>query len=319
MRLVKAKYAGQYRCLLFDAGELTLGRGAVIVVETDRGPMMAEVCGEAIEEEAPASKPPRALRLADNADRDARKRQQERAVEALSLCREAISRRRLQMKLVDVEPALDGSKMTFLFTAEARVDFRELVRELASRYRTRIEMLQIGVRDAAKRLTGVGVCGRELCCSRFLDQFAPVSIKMAKDQCLALNDSKVSGVCGRLKCCLRYEHDLYCSFSKGLPKIGKRCITPDGEGRVTRHDPLQGKVMVALVDGKETSFDPGEVRKPDPPKVQPREERGPAANNHGPAPEDDTAENEMDDTSADDETEETAPADDDPPESGDIH
>ncbi len=260
MRVVKAVPQGQRKPDEFDAGTLDLRVGETVIVDAERGPTLARVSEVAADVDSDATLP-KVIKSAGSEDITRARHNEERAREALGVCRTAAARRNLAMKLVDVEAACDGSRITFFFTAEARVDFRELVRELAGRYRTRIEMLQIGVRDAAKKLTGAGVCGRELCCAMFLGNFATVSIKMAKDQCLALNDAKVSGVCGRLKCCLRYEHDFYCSFSKGLPKVGKRCHTPQGIGRVTRHDPIGGKVLVVLDEGRETPFEPGEVRR----------------------------------------------------------
>lgn len=260
MRVVKAVALGQRKSEEFDAGTLDLRVGETVIVDAEHGPALARV-SEILPETEDGSSRPKVIRSAGSEDLSRARHNDERAREALGVCRASAMRRNLAMKLVDVEAACDGSRLTFFFTAEARVDFRELVRELAGRYRTRIEMLQIGVRDAAKKLAGAGVCGRELCCAMFLGSFATVSIKMAKDQCLALNDAKVSGVCGRLKCCLRYEHDFYSSFSKGLPKIGKRCHTPQGIGRVTRHDPIGGKVLVVLDEGRETPFEPGEVRR----------------------------------------------------------
>lgn len=258
--MVKAVLQGQREAAEYDAGALDLRVGETVIVDAEHGPTIARVSDEVAETDDGSSRP-KVIKSAGSDDLNRARHNAERAREALDVCRTSAARRNLAMKLVDVDAACDGSRLTFFFTAEARVDFRELVRELAGRYRTRIEMLQIGVRDAAKKLTGAGVCGRELCCAMFLGNFATVSIKMAKDQCLALNDAKVSGVCGRLKCCLRYEHDFYCSFSKGLPKVGKRCHTPQGIGRVTRHDPIGGKVLVVLDEGRETPFEPGEVRR----------------------------------------------------------
>ncbi|OGX68348.1 MAG: stage 0 sporulation protein, partial [Paenibacillus sp. RIFOXYA1_FULL_44_5] len=154
------------------------------------------------------------------------------AHDAFHICLQKIENHQLQMKLIDVEYTFDRNKVLFYFTAEGRVDFRELVKDLASVFRTRIELRQIGVRDEAKLLGGIGPCGRILCCSSFLGDFAPVSIKMAKDQNLSLNPTKISGLCGRLMCCLKYEHDQYESTKEELPKVGTRVITPFGVGKV---------------------------------------------------------------------------------------
>ncbi len=165
---------------------------------------------------------------------------------ARQVCLERIKARKLPMKLVKVSYFLDARKACFFFTAEGRIDFRALVRDLAQRLRIRIEMLQIGVRDEAKLFGGLGHCGRELCCSTFLVDFAHVSIRMAKDQGLSLNPSKVSGRCGRLMCCLVYEHDLYRQMRRSLPKVGQTIETPEGPGRVTRIDVLKRQVTLYL-------------------------------------------------------------------------
>jgi len=196
---------------LYDAppGGPTPRTGQQIVVQTDAGPAIGTVVPTisplADRKRPPAESPNRVVRLATHEDIVARLRQQQREKEAYRIAMLKIRERGLQMKLTRVEQAFDGSRLVFYFTAESRVDFRELVRELASEFRTRIEMRQIGVRDEAKALGGYGTCGRPLCCTTFLTSFEPVSIKMAKQQDLSLNPSKLSGLCGRLKCCLRYE------------------------------------------------------------------------------------------------------------------
>jgi cell fate regulator YaaT (PSP1 superfamily) len=165
---------------------------------------------------------------------------------ALKVCQEKINQHELEMKLVDAEYTFDRNKIIFYFTADGRVDFRELVRDLAAVFRTRIELRQIGVRDEAKMLGGIGPCGRVLCCSSFLGDFEPVSIKMAKDQNLSLNPTKISGLCGRLMCCLKYENDIYEEAKQLLPDIGERISTPDGEGRVVALNLLERRVQVEL-------------------------------------------------------------------------
>lgn len=176
------------------------------------------------------------------------------AKEAMEIGKEKIIFHKLKMKLVSVEYTFDRSKMAFQFTADGRVDFRELVKDLASVFKTRIELRQIGVRDEAKRLGGIGPCGRPLCCSTFLGDFAPVSIKMAKDQGLSLNPSKISGLCGRLMCCLKYEDDMYAEAKRELPDFGEIVETPDGKGRVVGLN-LLSRVLRIRLNGKETAVD----------------------------------------------------------------
>lgn len=173
------------------------------------------------------------------------------AKEALYIGKQKIREHQLEMKLVDVEYTFDRSKMIFQFTADGRIDFRDLVKDLASIFRTRIELRQIGVRDEAKILGGIGPCGRQLCCSTFLGDFVPVSIKMAKDQGLSLNPTKISGLCGRLMCCLNYENDAYEAAKKELPDFGTEIVTPDGKGRVIGLNLLSRVIKVRLL-GKET-------------------------------------------------------------------
>jgi cell fate regulator YaaT (PSP1 superfamily) len=165
----------------------------------------------------------------------------------------------LEMKLVAVECFFDGSKYVFYFTAEGRVDFRELVKQLVARFPVRIEMRQIGVRHEAKMTGGLACCGQEICCSRFLSDFRPVSVKMAKNQNLSLNPTKISGVCGRLMCCLAYEHDIYEDFKKGLPRVGKAVTTPKGQGVVIKHNPLAETVFVRLDEETIVEFSKQEI------------------------------------------------------------
>ena len=166
--------------------------------------------------------------------------------EAFQICQEKIARHKLQMNLVDVEYTFDNNKVLFYFTADGRIDFRELVKDLAGIFRTRIELRQIGVRDEAKMLGGLGICGRPFCCASFLGDFQPVSIKMAKEQGLSLNPTKISGACGRLMCCLKYEQDAYESLIRITPKVGAVVQTPDGRGVVLEANLLTGKLKVAL-------------------------------------------------------------------------
>lgn len=170
---------------------------------------------------------------------------------AKKFCLECIQRLGLAMNLVDVEYQYDGSKVVFYFTADGRVDFRELVKELVRHFKTRVELRQIGVRNQARMVGGLGACGRELCCASFLRDFQPVSVKMAKEQNLSLNPTKISGSCGRLMCCLKYEYDTYKALRKDMPKMGKKIETPDGRGKVIRQNVLERTYTVLLETGKE--------------------------------------------------------------------
>jgi cell fate regulator YaaT (PSP1 superfamily) len=196
----------------------------------------------------------RVLRLAADADERAQEKSAVREREAYVFCRQRIRERRLPMKMVRVEYPLQSGKVLFYFSSEERVDFRDLVKDLAQRLHARIEMRQIGARDEAKLVGGIGSCGRELCCSTWLPAFVPVSIKMAKDQGLVLNPSKVSGQCGRLKCCLVYEQDTYKEMRKTLPKVGKRVTTPAGDGKVVELDVLRQRVRVWFDEGGSETF-----------------------------------------------------------------
>ncbi len=231
----------------FDPRDLQLLPGDRVMVETARGPECGEVV-RANHEDPMASaemlKP--VLRRADDVDLRRANERVEREREAMRVCQEMIETHGLDMKLVDAEYAYDNSKILFNFTAEGRVDFRNLVKDLAGRFHTRIELHQIGVRDEAKKLGGLGICGRPFCCSQFLNDFQPVSIKMAKEQGLSLNPTKISGSCGRLMCCLKYEQDAYEELWKLTPRIGAVVMTPEGRGVVTDSAVLTGKLKVRL-------------------------------------------------------------------------
>ena len=192
--------------------------------------------------------PPKILRIANENDLTKEKKKEEREWNSSQFCWELIDKLGLAMNLSRVVYFEEMNKSIFYFTAEGRIDFRELVKQLAAKLRHRIEMRQVGVRDEAKAITGNGICGESLCCSTFLSEFTPVTIRMAKDQGLALNPSKISGVCGRLMCCLQYEHDLYRKMIKELPKIGKIINTPEGSGKVVKNDILKQVITVRLLD-----------------------------------------------------------------------
>lgn len=243
---VKFKEAG--RVYYFDPGDLNPEKGSFVVVETARGAECGEVAAERREvgEDQIVKPLKKVVRLASEADikkiRDNRKKK----ADAGEICQKKILDHKLDMKLVDVEVAFDGSKILFYFTADGRVDFRDLVKDLASVFHTRIELRQIGVRDEAKMLGGLGICGQPFCCSRFLDDFQPVSIKMAKEQGLSLNPTKISGSCGRLMCCLKYEQNAYEYLNKITPRNGSIVQTPEGRGVVVDSSPLTGNLKVRV-------------------------------------------------------------------------
>jgi cell fate regulator YaaT (PSP1 superfamily) len=229
---VRFKKAG--KVYYFDPVDLSVDKESHVIVETARGIEYGKVViGQMTVNENDVVLPlKRVIRIASHNDSVTVEQNREAAKEALSTCSKKVIEHQLRMKLVDVEYTFDRNKIIFYFTAEGRIDFRELVKDLAGIFRTRIELRQIGVRDEAKILGGIGPCGRTLCCSTWLGDFAPVSIKMAKDQNLSLNPTKISGLCGRLMCCLKYEHDNYESAKDEMPIVGSRVMTSMGNGKV---------------------------------------------------------------------------------------
>ncbi|MBQ9859412.1 MAG: stage 0 sporulation family protein [Clostridia bacterium] len=230
----------------FDPGNLLLLPGEKVIVETARGTECGEVARANRETDTPAEVLKPVLRRANEEDLRRLEELAAKTRHAMQVCQERIAAHGLDMKLVEAEYAFDNSKITFDFTAEGRVDFRNLVKDLAGLFHTRIELHQIGVRDEAKKLGGIGICGQPFCCSRFLKDFQPVSIKMAKEQGLSLNPTKISGSCGRLMCCLKYEQDVYEELLKLSPKVGATVMTPEGRGVVTESNVLTGKLKVRL-------------------------------------------------------------------------
>lgn len=229
---VRFKKAG--KIYYFDPGDLSIQKDSYVIVETVRGVEYGKVVigPKQVDENDVVLPLKKVLRIADQKDRLIVEENRAAAKEAYAVCNEKVTTHQLDMKLVDVEYTFDRNKIIFYFTADGRVDFRELVKDLAAIFRTRIELRQIGVRDEAKMLGGIGPCGRMLCCSTFLGDFEPVSIKMAKDQNLSLNPTKISGLCGRLLCCLKYENDEYEAAKKALPDLGQVIDTPLGSGKV---------------------------------------------------------------------------------------
>lgn len=235
----------------FDAGTLVLAQGDRVVVETERGVGVGQVVRPPVEKGAEAADSLTLVkRKATPEDLAAVERITQKEQEAYRFCVNRIMERNMPMKLVRVEYQFDSSKAVFFFTADGRVDFRDLVKDLAHSFHTRIEMRQIGVRDEAKMTGGIGICGRELCCSSFLREFQPVSVKMAKEQNLALNPNKISGQCGRLLCCLDYEYETYCCLRKNFPKSGKRVRTVNAIGVVDKINILTGTITLKLDDNK---------------------------------------------------------------------
>ncbi|CAG9623060.1 PSP1 domain-containing protein [Sutcliffiella rhizosphaerae] len=243
---VRFKKAG--KIYYFDPNGLDITDNEYVIVETVRGVEFGKaVLGKKKVEENDVVLPlKKVLRIADPKDRLIVEENKKAATEAFDVCFSKVNDHGLDMKLVDVEYTFDRNKIIFYFTADGRVDFRELVKDLASIFRTRIELRQIGVRDEAKLLGGIGPCGRMLCCSTFLGDFEPVSIKMAKDQNLSLNPSKISGLCGRLMCCLKYENDEYESAKEQLPDLDEVIQTPNGAGRVVGLNLLERVLQVEL-------------------------------------------------------------------------
>lgn len=250
-KIVGVRFRKAGKVYYFDPGSRKYRENQKVIVETARGLEMGEVVvGERDVEEKHLVLPlKKVLRSAGDSDLRQQEENRRREQEALEKCQAQVARHGLDMKLVGVEYTFDRSKIIFYFTADGRVDFRELVKDLAAVFRTRIELRQIGVRDEAKIKGGIGPCGRSFCCASFLEEFAPVSIRMAKGQNLSLNPTKISGVCGRLMCCLRFEMDAYAEAREVLPAKGEPVITPDGEGKVEEVFPKKRSVRVKLREG----------------------------------------------------------------------
>ncbi len=232
----------------FDPAGFELEKDMPVIVETQRGVEFGEcvMAPREIEDEKVVPPLRKVIRVATEQDFATLKQNTDKERRAVEVCRKKISEHKLDMKLVDVEYAFDGSKIIFYFTADGRVDFRELVKDLASVFRTRIELRQIGVRDEAKMLGGLGVCGNPLCCATFLDEFRPVSIKMAKEQSLSLNPTKISGTCGRLMCCLKYEQEAYEHLLRTTPRVESTVKTPQGDGTVVDVSLLRGNLKIRM-------------------------------------------------------------------------
>ncbi len=261
VRVVGVRFKEAGKIYYFDPENKVLSPGDSVIVETARGVEFGQVVVGV--KEVPDSdivQPlKKVIRKATAKDLEQVKQNLEKEKEAFQTCQKKIEAHKLDMKLVNVEYTFDGSKIIFYFTADGRVDFRELVKDLAAVFRTRIELRQIGVRDEAKMLGGIGSCGRILCCSSFLGDFQPVSIRMAKEQNLSLNPTKISGLCGRLMCCLKYESNSYGRKKQKLPGQGAQVVTMEGEGTVVKVNANKGTILVKLADGQKKEFPIEEV------------------------------------------------------------
>jgi cell fate regulator YaaT (PSP1 superfamily) len=260
VRTVLVAVRGQNRSAHFNAGEHTLKQGDEVVVQVEKGKAIGVVLEVPVTLHCRGCEDLLVLRKAtpEEIEKDNENREMER--KAFEFCTRTIQEWDIPMHLVRVEFLLDRSKATFYFTSEKRVDFRELVRMLAKEFSTRIEMRQIGIRDEARILGGLGPCGMAFCCSTFLKEFAPISVKMAKEQNVILNPTKISGGCGRLLCCLNYEYDQYREMFEGLPKIGKKVSLPEGTGKVRSIDIFNRTVIIDMTDEKALVMDMDELR-----------------------------------------------------------
>ena len=250
IRIVHVKIAGA-KAEEFDAEGLSLEAGESVIVNTEKGLALGKALSPPYDKERRLllKTPRKVARKATPEDIGQFEKNRQLEKDAFQFCLQKVKEKGLNMKLVQTEVLLDRSKILFYFTAEKRVDFRELVRDLAAEFKMRIEMRQIGVRDEAKMVCGLGSCGRELCCATHLNRFDLVSVKMAKEQNLALNPTKISGICGRLMCCLAFEYPTYMELKKDLPKVGKHIVTKSGKGKIIRQNVLNQTVTVELEEG----------------------------------------------------------------------
>ncbi len=254
--VISVKFKDTGKAYYFSPAGKTVNIGDKVIVETQNGNELGVIAeaNHTVNDEDLVSPLKKMLRIANEKDLKRVQENKKKAADALKICEEMIEQHKLDMKLVEVEYSFDGSKIVFFFTSDGRVDFRELVKDLAAKFHTRIELRQIGVRDEAKMLGGIGICGQPYCCKRFLNDFEPVSIKMAKEQGLSLNPTKISGSCGRLMCCLKYEEDAYSYLASITPRVGSTVKTPDGLGTVTDVNLATGNLYVKLLDNETLPF-----------------------------------------------------------------
>ena len=247
--LIGVRIEGAPKSRLYDPGKQNFRVGTQVVVESDNGAQTGIIASNKIPNiTSTENKVPRILRTFNKNDLQTQTRKKQTEQRAKELCQQIINKLKIKMNLSRVNHILQEKKIVFFFTAEGRVDFRQLIKELVSNLKQRIEMKQMGVRDEARAIKGYGVCGETLCCSTFLKEFTPVTIRMAKDQGLALNPSKISGACGRLMCCLQYEHQTYKELSQSMPKLGENVQTPGGLGKVIQNNIIKQTVLVRLED-----------------------------------------------------------------------
>lgn len=260
-KIVGVRFKPNGKIYDFNSGAFVLNTGDHVIVETEQGLGFGLVAISPTDrEDAQISKPLKNVyRLAS--EKDFRKRSRNLLTEekAHAYCLQCIQDLNLKMNLFSVESAFDANKLTFFFTSEGRVDFRELVKRLVKKLGVRIEMRQVGIRSQAKMCGGIGRCGREICCAAFMQKNVPVSIRMAKEQSLSLNPTKISGQCGRLMCCLTFENEMYREFNEAFPKIGKSINTTKGKGKVVRHNSLGGRIALRQKDGTEIEIEPKEI------------------------------------------------------------
>ncbi len=254
--IVGVRFKKMGKIYYFDPGDLKIEQGTDVIVETTLGDEYGEavIGNKEVEDEEISNPLKKVIRIATDKDKKMYEEFKAKEEKALKKCEDKIKKHNLEMKLIDCEYKFDGSKLIFYFTADGRIDFRELVKDLAAIFKTRIELRQIGVRDEVKRIGGNGMCGRQLCCCSFLGNFETVSIKMAKEQNISLNPSKISGNCGRLMCCLKYEQNVYEEKLDRLPRIGSIVKCQEGTGEVCGIETLKELVKIKLTDGNETYF-----------------------------------------------------------------
>lgn len=248
--IIGVRFKKPGKIYFFDPDGIEIEQGKHVIVETAMGKEYGEVAiaNRTIPDDKLVKPLKKIIRVATNKDRKQHEENKEKEKEALKICEKKVKEHGLDMKLTDVEYKFDRSKLLFFFKADGRIDFRDLVKDLASIFKTRIELRQIGVRDEAKTIGGLGPCGRKLCCSSWLGDFQPVSIKMAKDQSLSLNPTKISGICGRLFCCLKYEHDVYAEAIDAMPVVGALVKVDEAKGKVIEVNPLLEQVRIEFND-----------------------------------------------------------------------
>jgi len=262
VKVVGVRFRRAGKIYYFDPDNHEIEINSYVIVETARGIEFGQVVvpEREVPEENIVAPLKKVIRIANEEDLKHAEENETREKEAFEICLKKIEEHKLGMKLIDVEYTFDNNKILFYFTAEGRVDFRELVKDLAAIFRTRIELRQIGVRDESKMMGGIGICGRVLCCNSFLTEFQPVSIKMAKEQNLSLNPTKISGICGRLMCCLKFETDTYEIIKEEMPKVGSIVTTEEGDGRVISQNVTKNTLTVELEDKRIIEVEQGEFR-----------------------------------------------------------